>query len=40
MKIYVSWPSQTRRRNLIGELQPLGKALVRGTFSQIANAAY
>jgi hypothetical protein len=36
----VSWPSQTRRRNLIGELHPLGKALVRGTFSQIANAAY
>ena len=36
----MSWPSQTRRRNLIGELQPLGKALVRGTFSQIANAAY
>ena len=36
----MSWPSQTRHRNLIGELHPLGKALVRRTFSQIANAAY
>ena len=40
VQISVKWPSQTRQRELGDDLEPLGKALVRGTFAQMANAAF
>ena len=36
----VKWPSQTRSKELQNDLEPLGKALVRGTFKQIASTAF
>ena len=38
--VKLQWPSQTRERHLPEDLQSLGKMLVRGTYKQIANAAW
>ena len=38
--VNIQYPSQTRGRNLPNDLQSLGKMLVRGTYKQIANAAW
>ena len=35
-----NWPSQSRERNLPEEIESLGKMLVRGTYKQIATAAW
>lgn len=40
VSVEVAWPSQTRRRELGPALQSLGKMLLRGTFQQIASAAW
>lgn len=40
VKVVVSWPSQTKHRKLRVELEPLGKALLRGTWKEIARAAF
>ena len=40
VQINVKWPSQTCQRELRDDLEPLGKALVCGTFAQMANAAF
>ena len=38
--VKLQWPSQTRERHLPEDLQSLGKMLVRGTYKQIARAAW
>ena len=40
VNVKVRWPSQTRERELQPDLQSLGTMLVRGTYKQIANAAW
>jgi hypothetical protein len=40
VNVKVSWPSKTLEKTLHPELESLGKMLVRGTFKQIANAAW
>ena len=40
VNVKVSWPSKTLERTLHPELESLGKMMVRGTFKQIANAAW
>ena len=40
MQIVVSWPSQQRQRKLKDCLEPLGKAMLRGTWSDIARASF
>ena len=40
VQINIKWPSQTRQRELRDDAEPLGKALVRGAFVQIANATF
>ena len=40
VNVTVAWQSQTRQRELQPDLQSLGKMLVRGTYKQIANAAW
>jgi hypothetical protein len=36
----VKWPSKNKERKLPEDLESLGKMLVRGTYKQIANAAW
>lgn len=36
----MNWPSQTKQRKLVHDLEPLGKALLRGTWQDIARAAF
>ncbi|CAB3986286.1 Hypothetical predicted protein, partial [Paramuricea clavata] len=38
--VKVEWPSKNAERKLPGDLESLGKMLVRGTYKQIANAAW
>lgn len=40
VNVRVVWPSKTVEKNLHPELESLGKMLVRGTYKQIANAAW
>ena len=40
VNVRISWPSKTVEKKLHPELESLGKMLVRGTFKQIANAAW
>ncbi len=40
VKVKVTWPSQTAQKVLQPDLESLGKMLVRGTYRQIANAAW
>ena len=40
VNVRVSWPSKTVEKKLHSHLESLGKMLVRGTFKQIANAAW
>ncbi len=40
VSVEVAWPSQTRKRDLSPALQSLEKMLLRGTFKQIASAAW
>ena len=40
VNVKVLWPSKTLEKTLHPELESLGKMLVRGTFKQIANAAW
>ena len=36
----MKWPSQTKERTIQPELEPLGRALLRGTWKEIASAVY
>ena len=40
VNVKVAWPSKTVEKSLHPDLESLGKMLVRGTFKQIANAAW
>ena len=40
VNVRISWPSKTVEKTLHPELESIGKMLVRGTFKQIANAAW
>ena len=40
MYVKVEWPSKNAERKLPGDLESLGKLPVRGTYKQIANAAW
>lgn len=40
VSVKVKWPSKNKERKLPEDLQSLGKMLVRGTYKQIANAAW
>jgi hypothetical protein len=40
VKVKVTWPSKTTQKELQPDLESLGKMLVRGTYRQIANAAW
>ena len=40
LKVVVTWPSQVKTRKLKTELEPLGKALINGTWSNIAGAVF
>ena len=40
VNVRVSWPSKTVEKQLHPDLESLGKVLVRGTYKQIANAAW
>jgi len=39
-QVVVTWPSQTKQRTLQEQLHSLGRALVRGTWKDIASAAF
>ena len=40
LKVVVTWPSQVKTRKLKTVLEPLGKALINGTWSNIAGAVF
>ena len=40
LKVVVTWPSQVKTRKLKIELEPLGKALINGIWSNIAGAVF
>jgi hypothetical protein len=40
VSVKVTWPSRTSQKELQPDLESLGKMLVRGTYKQIANAAW
>lgn len=40
LKVMVTWPSQVKTRKLKTVLEPLGKALINGTWSNIAGAVF
>ena len=40
LKVVVTWPSQVKTWKLKTELEPLGKALINGTWSNIAGAVF